>query len=256
MINNSNQELLFRSAEIWNEVLKKQDRRYRLLTKDLTQRDVNLGKNDLSEIRKDLFSRRYCDHIDFSKSDVILDTDDFVLLTMDFAEEARIDLKRFALNLTGQKDASEYIVGIALRTVFEVEGYYKEIPFALTRYRVPKEILIILGATLIGISTAKVAQMDAILAGSVSGVGSLLIDILADRYTSESEPEVDWLEEFVLQTLERYGIQSFEELKRVTNINDELLKKVLNDLKKKNLIKEHKSWIDKMDLKYDLSGRH
>lgn len=53
-----------------------------------------------------------------------------------------------------------------------------------------------------------------------------------------------------------WNLQSFDELKRVTNIDSELLKKVLNDLKKKNLIKEYKSWIDKTDLKYDLRGRH
>jgi len=273
MINNSHQELLLHSEDIWNKVLKKQDRRYRLSLKGFLQEkfpneniDVLLEKirtpDDVKNGKKDeinsilLFSRRYSDFINFSESKVTLNTDDFIYLILDFAEEVGIDLRLFANKLTGQKEASEYTVGIAFRTVFEVEGYYKEYPYASTEYQVPKKFLIILGAALIGVTTAKVSQMDTVLAGSASGAGSLLINILAERYANETEPKVNWLEEFVLQVLEKYGIQSFNELRRVTNIDSELLKKVLNDLKKKNLIEENKSWIDKTDLKYDLRGRH
>jgi hypothetical protein len=203
-----------------------------------------------------LFTTPYSKRIDFTKDELQFNTDDFIGLTMDFAEQVGIDLKRYATNLTSGDKASEFIVGVALRTVFEVERHYVEVPGAFCIYPIPKQFLIVLGAAIIGIGTAKAAQLDPILAGSISGVGSLLINILAARYVEKGDQEVDWLEEFVLQVLEEYGIQSFKELREKTFIHPELLKKVLRGLQTKELVDEYKSWIDKTYLKYDLKGRH
>jgi hypothetical protein len=262
------------STEAWRKVLAKPKRKFRLgLERVLAQSQV---ENVDALIKKtkaraaterdrdrsfalDLlrsFSSPYSTSIDFSKDNLELNTDDFVDLTMDFAEEVGIDLKRFAVNLTSNEDASEYVVGVALRTMFEIEGHYVEIPHAFTVYKVPKQFLIVLGAAIIGIATAKAYELDPILAGSIGGVGSLLINILAARYLEKGKPQIDWIEELVLQVLEEYGIQSFKELKQKTHIHPPLLKKVLKSLVKQDLVKEHRSWIDKTDLRYDLSGHH
>lgn len=132
------------------------------------------------------------------------------------------------------------------------EKYYIEIPNACTSYKVPKKFLIVFGATLIGIVTSKTSQMDPIIAGTFSGIGSLLINILSDRYASDKNYEVDWLEEFILKVLEINGVLTFEELKRKTNIYGKTLRKTINDLEKKDLICKKVSWVDENNTKYSI----
>lgn len=270
-----NADLITQSAELWARVFNMPPRHYRLALRAALQEQypnedsdtlLNRIVSSLPEVLDSdkpteslllqVLATPYSNRIDFAKDELQFNTDDFVNLALDFAEQAGIDLKRYATNLTSDEQASEFVVGIALRTVFEVERHYEEIPGAFSIYTIPKQFLIVLGAAIIGIATAKTAQLDPILAGSISGVGSLLINILAARYIEKGDSEVDWLEEFVLQVLEEYGIQSFRELREKTFIHPELLKKVLSGLKEKQLVDEHKSWIDKTNLKYNLKGRH
>src|ERR1700752_527864 len=103
--------------------------------------------------------------------------------TVPFPKGLHVVLEQFVKDhnwiLSIVKDSAERQVGIAFRTVFEVEGHYVEIPTAFTLHKVPTRFLIVVGAVLIGISTGKAAQIHALLGGAVGGAASLLINILA-----------------------------------------------------------------------------
>ena len=188
--------------------------------------------------------------IDFSQDEVELGTNDFVFLMMEFAEEVGIDLKRYGRWLVGEGVREDRLIfhpGVALRTVFEVEGYYVEIPDAYALYKVPKQFLIVIGAALIGMVAGKTTHLDPVIGGALTGVGSLLVNILAARYLQLQEsgkPEVTWTEEFMLKVLESRGEQSVRELQKYTKLYRKTIKETLDGLYKKGLVERRKVLVE------------
>jgi hypothetical protein len=123
--------------------------------------------------------------IDLRKEELELGTDDFALLMLAFSDEVGVDLtalgKRAWLRAR-REEAFKFHAAVALRSIFEVEGYYAEIEGAYTLFKVPTKVLVVVGAALIGMATGEVYKLDPVLAGVVGGVGSLLINILSARY--------------------------------------------------------------------------
>jgi DNA-binding transcriptional ArsR family regulator len=200
--------------------------------------------------------------LDFSKDEVELGTNDFVYLMMEFAEEVGIDLKEYGKRLVEDDVPEKHLrfhPAIALRTVFEVEGYYVEIPNAYAHYKVPKQFLIVIGAALIGIAAGKATQIDAAIGGAISGVGGLLINILAVRYLqlqSPAKPEITWTEEFILKILEARGEQSVKELQKHTKLYRKTIKETLDKLYKKDLVERRKVMLEgkrvRTEMRYEL----
>ncbi len=203
--------------------------------------------------------------LDFSKDEVELGTNDFVFLMMEFAEEIGIDLKEYGKRLVGEDVPEKHLrfhPAVALRTVFEVEGYYVEIPNAYAHYKVPKQFLIVIGAALIGIAAGKATQIDAAIGGAISGVGGLLINILAVRYLqlqSPAKPEITWTEEFILKILEARGEQSLKELQKHTKLYRKTIKETLDRLYKRDLVERRKVLLEgkrvRTEMRYELKAR-
>lgn len=213
------ESLMEASLEAWQRILQREPTRYPLFT---------------------------ANGMDFSKPEVELGTNDFVFLMMEFAEEVGFDLTDYGRKLVGnnvREDKLKFHAGVAFRTVFEVEGHYVEFPHAYAIYKVPKKFLIVMGAALIGMATGKAFEIDPIIGGVVSGVGGLLINILAARYLQLQplgEPEVTWTEEFILKVLEHRGEQSLKELQRHTKLYRKTIKETLDSLYAKNLVEKRK----------------
>jgi len=261
------------SNEILERILDRPARRYRAGFEEAVASFPELSYDDaLATLRKDARSRSetdvkgillsiflssYRERLKWTAEVGDFMPEDISDLLMDYAEEAGVDLHRLGSALAPTSSHPEYEVGLALRTVLESAGIYTEVPGALTYSQVSRKVLLIIGAALIGIATAKTARSDPALAGTVGGVGGLILNIMAARYDQRPlDPGTDWLEELVLRILEELGIQSFGELQARTNIHVPLLKKVLSELRRKGLVEQHRSWIDKTDLRYDLTGRH
>jgi hypothetical protein len=200
-------------------------------------------KNKAKQIWSEVLEKSFEGRQDLSKDYISLSTDDIYLGVTAFAAKAGIDLEKFSKALVSKNNSNKNAATLALKTVFEVEKYYEEIPNAFTLFKVRSDFLIVFGAALIGIATEKTTQINPILAGTVSGVGGLLINILAARYEGHIDEEVDWLEEFVLKVLEAEGGLAFNDLKTNTNINEKLLRKVLRDLQRKQMIDKKHSWV-------------
>jgi DNA-binding transcriptional ArsR family regulator len=203
--------------------------------------------------------------IDFSEDEVELGTNDFVFLMMEFAEEAGIDLKKFGRRLVGdgvREDRLVFYPGVALRTVFEVEGHYVEFPNAYTLYKVPKQALIVVGAALIGMAAGRANEIDPVVGGALTGVAGLLINILAARYLQlrdAEKPEVTWTEEFMLKVLEGRGEQSVRELQKHTKLYRKTIKETLDGLYEKGLVERRKVILDgkrvRTEMRYELRRR-
>jgi hypothetical protein len=158
------------------------------------------------------------------------------------AVEVGIDVRAFGAKLDPKAAKPGFVPAAAFRTVAEVAGVYAENSGALTLFKVHRSFLTAMTAALIGIATGKVTD-DPTLAGALSGVGGLLINILAQRYLDDgAEPETDWLEEWILETLQRHGPQSICELHRLTNIRGPLLNRALRGLIRKKLVVRSYRW--------------
>jgi len=233
------------------------------MTDSLMDTSLRTWERMLKERRSDFRVFVGADRIDLSKPEVELSTDDFVSLTMAYAEEIGIDLQEYGRKLVGDRereDSLRFHAGIAFRTIFEVEGYYIEHPYAYTIYKIPTRFLIVVGAALIGIATGKAAQVDPLLGGAVGGVGSLLINILAARYIQPSEDvEITWTEEFILKFLEGRGEQSLKDLQKQTKLYKGTIKTTLERLIEKQLIQKRKVLVGKTgtrtETKYKLKAR-
>jgi hypothetical protein len=210
----------------------------------LLDASVALWKETVSKTRLEHPFSLFAGEIDFSAADAELGTNDFSLLVQTYAELAGIDLKEYGRKLVGSTNSNDILeaqVGIAFRTVFEVEGYYVETPTAFTLHKVPTRFLIIVGAVLIGIGTGKAAQIHALLGGAVGGAASLLINILADRYVRPiSEIDLTWREEFVIKFLKADDELSVTDLHKQTKLYKTALRKTLDSLVNKKLIKQRK----------------
>jgi len=208
----------------------------------LLDASVALWKETVSKTRLDHPFSLLVDEIDFSAAYAELGTDDFGLLMQTYAELVGIDLKEYGRKLVGPTKRDDILksqVGIAFRTVFEVEGHCVEIPTAFTLYKVPTRFLIIVGAVLIGIGTGKAAQINALLGGAVGGAASLLINILADRYVRPiGEINLTWREEFVIKFLKADDELSVADLHKQTRLYKTALRKTLDSLINKRLIKQ------------------
>lgn len=231
------ESLMDSSLESWQRILQRGPTRYPLLTAN----------------------------IDLEKSEVELGTNDFVFLMMEFAEEVGFDLTDYGRKLVGnsvREDVLKFHAGVAFRTIFEVEGHYVEFPNAYAIYKVPKQFLIVIGAALIGMATGKAFEIGPVMGGVVSGVGGLLINILAARYLelqAQREPEITWTEEFILKVLEHYGEQSLRELQRHTKLYRKTIKETVESLYKKNLVEKRKVLLEgnriKSETRYKLKSR-
>jgi hypothetical protein len=210
----------------------------------LLEASVTLWKETVSKTRLNHPFSLVAGEIDFSAPDAELGTDDFGLLVQTYAELVGIDLKDYGRKLVGPTTRDDILksqVGIAFRTVFEVEGHYVEIPTTFTLYKVPTRFLIIVGAVLIGIGTGKAAQINALLGGAVGGAASLLINILADRYVRPvDQNSLTWREEFVIRFLKIDDELSVADLHKQTKLYKTALRKTLDSLVDKKLIKENK----------------
>jgi predicted transcriptional regulator len=213
------------------------------MTKSLLDISFEVWQKILSDegVRNSIYSSG----IDITLPEIELGTDDFSYLMYVYAASIGIDTETFGRKLVGDKDRVEILnfhVGKALKTLFEVEGYYVEDPYAVTIYKIPSKFLIVVGAAVIGIATGKAAQLDPLLGGAIGGVGSLLINILAARYTSDSleKVEVTWTEEFILKILENRGEQSIKELQKHTKLYRGTIKDTLESLHGKSLVERRK----------------
>jgi hypothetical protein len=188
--------------------------------------------------------------IDLSKDEVELGTDDFVFIMMEFAEVVGVVLEEYGRRLVGDGVKEEHLIfhpGVAFRTVFEVEGYYVEIPNAYALYKVPKQFLIVLGAAMIGMAALEAGRVNSLVGGALSGVGALLINILSTRYLllrSSERPEISWTEEFILKVLEARGEQSVKELGKHTKLYRKTIKETLEALHGKGLVERRKALLE------------
>lgn len=180
--------------------------------------------------------------LDLRPDEVIFWPEHFVIFFTLVAIEAGIDVQVYGTRLNPKAASPENVPGIAFRTVAEAAGVYAENPGALTLFKVQRAFLVTMTAALIGIATGKAID-DPTLAGALNGVGALLINILSQRYLEDgAEPETDWLEEFILTTLERHGPQSIVELHTLTHIHRPLLTRTLRALIRKKLVVRAYRW--------------
>jgi hypothetical protein len=187
-------------------------------------------------------SRAAAKLLNLRPDEVIFWPDHFVVFFTLAALEAGIDVKAYGARLNPKAASPEYIPGSAFRTVAQVAGVYAENPGALTLFKIQRAFLVTMTAALIGIATGKAVD-DKILSGVLTGVGALLINILSQRYLEDgAEPETDWLEEFILTTLERHGPQSIVELHKLTHIHRPLLTRTLRALIRKKLVVRTHRW--------------
>jgi MarR family len=181
--------------------------------------------------------------------------EDFVVFFTLAAVEVGIDVQSYGARLNPKAARPEFIPGAALRTVAEVAGVYEENPGALTLFKVQRAFLVTMTAALIGIATGKVVD-DPTLSGALGGVGGLLMNILAQRYLEDgAEPETDWLEEFILATLQRHGPQSIAELHKLTHVHRPLLTRTLRGLIRKKLVARAYRWDGGRTVIYGLPRR-
>ena len=174
--------------------------------------------------------------------EVIFSPEHFVIFFTLVALEVGIDVQAYGTRLTPKATKPEYVPGGAFRTVAQVAGVYVENLGALTLFKVQRAFLVAMTAALIGIATGKVVD-DPTISGALGGVGGLLINILAQRYLEDgAEPETDWLEEFILATLQRHGPQSVIELHELTHIHRPLLTRTLRGLITKKLVVRTYRW--------------
>jgi hypothetical protein len=186
---------------------------------------------------------------------IIFWPEDFVSYFLDLAEASGIDVEEFGRKLDPASEHPEYVVGFAFRALCEIEDLYVEVPGACIGCRIPRAFLITVAAAMIGIATNKLGTNNAYLTGTLSGIGSLLLNILANRYSSAAHSQTDWLEELILRTIEGDGRQTARELHERTHIESRLLEKTLHRLLDKKLLMEIPHWSGNHETEFDLSQR-
>lgn len=224
------------------------------MTESLLDTSLKVWKHilDSEQIKDSLF-----ENINIDNPEVGLDTINFAPLLHYYAESVGINTKDFGEKLIGEiksENVLKFQTAIALRTLFEVEGHFVEIPNACTIYKIPSRFLIVFGAIVIGIATGKISQLDPIIAGAFSGVGNLLINILAARYVSENSKNsvITWTEEFLLIFLEKNGEQSIQEIRKRTRLYKQTIKETLKSLENKGLVESRKITLEGKKVKTEL----
>ena len=181
--------------------------------------------------------------------------EDFFAFFIDLASATRIDIDRLARALGTPGSSAEHAVARALVTVAEVERIYVEVPGALTESRVPRQFLIVVAAALIGMSTGDRGSINSAIAGALSGVGALLLELLADRYLSDQEPQTDFLEDLVLRVIEARGATSSRELRAETHVESSVLRSTITRLLRKRLLRRILTYTPRKEYRYDLAER-
>jgi hypothetical protein len=205
-----------RAAAICESVLKK---------RDIGDRDRGTAK--LLQLRPD---------------EVVFWPEDFIVFFTIAAIEAGIDVRAYGAKLNPHSTRPELVPAAAFRTVSQVARVYAENPGALTLFKVQRAFLVTMTAAFVGMASGKVID-DPVVSGALGGLGALLINILSERYLNDGdEPETDWLEEFILVTLERNGPQSVVELNKLTHIHRPLLTRTLRGLARKKLVVRTYHW--------------
>ena len=180
--------------------------------------------------------------LDLSGDVIELTTDDFLSRLPVFAQLAGVDPGRIAAILVGKDHVrSHAYAGYALRLMFELNGHYVEYPYSLTLYRVPKKVLITLGAIFIGIVTGvSTAHLHPLISGSVGGLGALFINILSQHYCSRKEPKYTVMEQFLLVVLSQRGEATIRQLSGVTKLHQsEITPHVRSLVTKGRVVKLH-----------------
>lgn len=175
-------------------------------------------------------------------NEVIFWPEDFIIFFTAAAAEAGIDVQAYGARLNPKATRPEFVPAAAFRVVAEVAGVYVEYPGALTLFKVERAFLVTMAAALIGIASGRIID-DPTLSNALNGVGALLISVLAQRYLDDgAEPETDWLEEFILRTLQQHGPQSIIDLHKLTNVHRPLLTRTLRALIRKKLVARAYRW--------------
>jgi hypothetical protein len=181
--------------------------------------------------------------------------EDLFAFFVDLAFAAGVDIARFGHRLDPKAPSPDHAVARALMTVAQVERVYVDVPGALTETRVPRQFLFVLAAALIGIATGNRGSIaDAVVAG-LSGIGALLINLLAERYLTDPEPTTDFVEDLILRLLERRGPLSTAQLRAATHIATSLLRSTIKRLLAKRLIRRILTYTGKKAYLYDLAER-
>jgi hypothetical protein len=174
--------------------------------------------------------------------EVVFWPEDFAVFFTLAALEAGINVRAYGARLNPQAAKPELVPAAALRTVAQVARIYAEHPGALTLFKVQRALLVTMVAARVGIATGQVVDVP-VISGALGGIGALLINILSERYRDDgAEPETDWLEEFILATLDRHGPRSIVDLHKLTNIHQPLLTRTLRGLIKKKLVAREYQW--------------
>ena len=183
------------------------------------------------------FMHRRIQKNDWNKDTLTLSTDECVFLFMEFAEHVGLDVERFGRQLHSDGASGRFLVGIAFRTVLEVEGYYIERLGASSRHQVPRTVLVTIGAAMLGIATAKAGAFSPEVGGAISGIGSLLINLLSARAEDDTPKPLDFFGEFVLNLLDSSEPTTFASLQVQTRFHDTVLLKILVALEEKGAIR-------------------
>lgn len=168
---------------------------------------------------------------------ITLNTDQCVFLFMEFAEHVGLDVERFGRQLHSEGKSGRFMVGIAFRTILEVEGYYVERPNFSSMHRVPREVLVTLGAAILGIATAQAGAVSPEVGGAISGIGSLLINLLSARAVEDKPKPFDFYGEFILKLLDPIEPVSMTKLQEQTKFHETVLRKIIADLEEKDAIR-------------------
>lgn len=205
-------------------------------TSDLLEIAHKEWEKMLSRTDSKYFVYRRFSEIKLDDEVITLSTDECVFLFMEFAEHVGLDVERFGRQLHAEGKPGRFLVGIALRTVLEVEGYYVERPGASSRHQIPRKVLIVLGAAILGFSGARAGMVHPELGGVLGGVASLLISLLAARALDDKPRPFDFAGEFILALLDPVVPVSMASLQEQTNFHETVLTKIIADLEARGAV--------------------
>ncbi|WP_395764110.1 hypothetical protein [Stutzerimonas balearica] len=183
-----------------------------------------------------------------------LSTSEITALALDLLTLANVDAGALAVKLKGNETATIYYAAIAIRTLFETEKIYVEVPNASLFFNVPKSFVLLVLAALTGIAAQKTSELGGVAPGICAGISGLLINIIASRYTSTEVPKTDWIEEALLALLQTEGRQSASEIEKRTNFHSPLVQTTLKELIYKKLVIEKVDWTRGRQAYYELRG--
>ncbi|MFJ2484795.1 hypothetical protein [Pseudomonas sp. NPDC087639] len=184
--------------------------------------------------------------------ELVLSTDEITALSLDLLSLAKIDPAKLAIKLKGDENASIFYAAVAIRSIFETEKIYVEIPNACSSFNVPKSFVLLVLAALTGIAAQKASDWGGIATGISAGISSLLINIISSRYNSSGIPETDWIEETLLGLVQAEGQLSATEIEQRTNFHSGLVASTIKILLSKNLLVEIVDWADNKKIRYKL----